>query len=143
RFSEQKIPDREFADVAVLKCAAEVFRAFFGPAFADLNLSVGFFFGFNVDLQIVFTDVITDHAARVVRCAEKNVDLAEVADRSLRVDVDLAKRLGGVAEKFDAHRQRRLPRIKIDNSAANRELTAGRDLRDALVTGGAQFFEQL
>src|SRR5690242_11840217 len=38
RFGEQKISNREFADVAILERAAEIFRAFFNPTLADLDL---------------------------------------------------------------------------------------------------------
>jgi len=37
RFREQKVADRELADVAILKRTAEIFGTAFDPALADLN----------------------------------------------------------------------------------------------------------
>ena len=42
----------------------------------------------------------------------------------------------------DAEGQLRLPGIEIHDAAAHRELAASGDLRDALVTGGCQLFQQ-
>src|SRR6266513_2371251 len=39
-FGEEKIADREFTDAAILKCAAEILRTFFNPAFANPDLRV-------------------------------------------------------------------------------------------------------
>jgi hypothetical protein len=47
-----------------------------------------------------------------------------------------------VAEKFQPQRQWRLPRIKIDNAAADGELSPGGDLGDTLITAGCQLLEK-
>ena len=57
------------------------------------------------------------------------------------VDVEFAQRFNGIAKELETHRQRRLPRIKIDNSAANGELAAGSDLGNTLITGVGEFLE--
>ena len=59
---------------------------------------------------------------------EQNIDRAQIAHGSLRIDIELAQRFDLVAEKFQAERQRRLQRIKIDNPAADSELSASSDL---------------
>jgi hypothetical protein len=59
---------------------------------------------------------------------QQNIDRAQIAHRSLRIDIELAQRFDLVAEKFQAKRQRRLQRIKIDNPAADSELATSRDL---------------
>ena len=38
RFDENEIADRKFTDVAILKCAAEIFRTVFNPSFTNTNL---------------------------------------------------------------------------------------------------------
>src|SRR6266404_344629 len=79
-FSEKKIADRKLANIAIRKRAAEVFRTFFNPTFADLNSRFGFFLRLVVDRQIICADVIANAAALVVGRAEEDVDLAQVAD---------------------------------------------------------------
>src|SRR5205085_6123889 len=48
-----------------------------------------------------------------------------------------------IAEKFQPQRQWRLPRIKIDNAAADGELSPGGDLGDSLITAGDKSLEKL
>src|ERR1043166_1108845 len=143
RFGEKKVPHREFANVTILKRAAEILRPLFDPAFADLDPRGRSLLRFQIDRQIVFADVVANKTALIVGAAEQDVDFTEVADRCLRVDVEFAERFDIVAEEFHTHRQRRLPGIEIDNAAADGELSARRDLRDALITRAAQFIEQL
>ena len=109
RFREQKIADREFADIAILKRTAEVLGSAFNPAFTDWNLRFRFFFGLDLDDEIVIGDVIPNEAALVIGCAEKDVDLAQVAHGSLSIDVELAERFDVIAEELQSNRQRRLP----------------------------------
>src|ERR1700736_5556446 len=141
RFREHEIAHRELADATILKRAAKIFCATLDPAFADLNLRLRTFFRFDVDLQMIAVDVIADEPTLIVGRAEQDIDCVQIAHRSLSVDVELEQRFNLVAKKFEAHRQRRLPRVNIDNSAANGELSAGGDLGDALITGIRKFFE--
>src|SRR5205085_11294240 len=131
-----KITNPELADVGVLKRAAEIFRPSFDPALTDENLwsrnltakSSQVFGGLDVDRQVVFGDVIANEAALVIGRAEEDVDLAQVADGSLSINIELAQRFDVVAEELHSNRQRRLPRIKINNSAADGELPTSRHL---------------
>src|SRR5258705_13882978 len=71
------------------------------------------------------------------------MDRDKSAHETWRVKCNLAQRFDLVAEKFQAEWQRRLPRIKIDNPAADCELSTSGDLRDAFVTAGRESFEKL
>src|SRR6266446_647181 len=75
------------------------------------------------------------------RGAEKDFDRAQVVHRGLSIDIELAQGFDFIAKEFDPHRQRRLPRIKIDNSAADSELSARGYLSDAFITGVGKLLE--
>ena len=59
----------------------------------------------------------------------------------MTVDIELTQRFNLVAKKFQARWERCLPRIKIDNSAADCELSARCDLSYAFITGPGELFE--
>ena len=84
---------------------------------------------------VIFRDVVAHGSALVFGRAEQDIDRLEIAHRGLRIDVELAERFDFVAEKFHAHRELRLPGKEVEDSAADGELSAGCDLRDAFVTG--------
>ncbi len=86
---------------------------------------------------MLLPDVIAHLPALIVGRAEQELDLIQIAERSLRIEIEFAERLDLVAEELGPNRRRRLPRIDIENSAADRELPARRHLCDALVTGFA------
>ena len=88
-------------------------------------------------------EVVTDNTVLIIGCSEQKIGGSQVAHRSLRVDVELAQRFDLIARKFQAHRQRRLPRIKIDNATAHGELSARRDLGNTFVTRGRELFEKM
>src|SRR5438445_314969 len=90
---------------------------------------------------MIVVDVIAYDSVLIVSGAEQNIDRVQIAYRSLGVDIEFAQRLNGIAKELETHRQRRLPRIKIDNSTANSELAAGSDLGNALITGVGEFLE--
>jgi len=68
------------------------------------------------------------------RLVEQNIYRAQIPHRSLSVDVELTQRFNLVAKKFQPEGQWRLPRIEIDNPAANGELSPGGGLGDPLIT---------
>jgi hypothetical protein len=59
---------------------------------------------------------------------QQNVDRAQIAHGSLRIDIELAQRFDLIAEEFQAERQRRMPRIKVDNPAPDSEMSTSGDL---------------
>ncbi len=59
----------------------------------------------------------------------------------MSIDIELAQGFDFIAKEFNPHRQRRLPRVKIDNPPANGEVTARRYLRNALVTGVSELLK--
>src|SRR5258705_9571662 len=71
------------------------------------------------------------------------MDRDKSAHETWRVKCNLAQLFDLVAEKSEAEGQRRLPRIKIDNPAADSELSTSGDLRDAFITTGRESFEKL
>src|SRR6185369_5641288 len=91
---------------------------------------------------MIARDVIADDAALVFRGSQQNIDRLQIAHRGLRIDVKFAQRVDFVAKKFQAHRQWRLPRIKIDNASTNGELPAYSDLSDALITSPRELFDE-
>ena len=86
---------------------------------------------------MLLPDVIAHLSALIVGRAEQELDLIQIAQRRLRIEIEFAERFDFVAEKLGPNRRSRLPRIDIENSTADRELSARRHLRDALVTGFA------
>ena len=137
RFRNHEIAHRELADVRVEKGAVVVLRlALFNPAGTDYDIcGRAFFVRFNRDLKIILRDVVAHGSALIFRRAEQHIDGLEIPDRGLRIDVELPQRFDFVAEEFQAHGKLRLPRKEIEDSAANGELPARRDLRDAVVAG--------
>ena len=88
-----------------------------------------FFSRLDVDDQIALANVVANVVALVRRSLmQQNIDRAQIAHGSLRVDIELAQRFDLVAEKFQSKRQWRMPRIKIDNPAADSELATSGDL---------------
>src|SRR5262249_39353548 len=87
------------------------------------------FRGLDVDDQIALANIIANRTA-LIRCylIQQNVDRPQIAHRSLRIYVELAQRFDLIAKKFQAKRQGRVPRIKIDNAAADSELSTSGDL---------------
>jgi hypothetical protein len=58
------------------------------------------FFWFDVDLEIIRSDIVSNVAALIVdqrraiwphRCSEQNINRTQIADRSLSIDVELAQ----------------------------------------------------
>src|SRR5438132_457028 len=98
------------ASLSSLKCAAEIFRTSLNPAFADVDLwsgelpraqrrrSSALHFWFDVDLEIIRSDVIANSTALIDqgeaiwshRRSEQNINRTQIADRSLSIDVEFA-----------------------------------------------------
>src|SRR5438552_18892465 len=78
---------------------------------------------------------------RFRRGAEKDFDRAQVVHRGLSIDIELAQGFDFIAKEFDPHRQRRLPRIKIDNPTADSELSARGYLSDAFITSAGKLLK--
>ena len=91
---------------------------------------------------MIFRHIISDRSGLVFGSLEQDLDVLQVANRSLGIDVELAERLDVVAEIFDADRPRGLPRKDIDDAAADGELSARRDLADAFVIGAHERFDR-
>ena len=70
---EDEIAGRKFADVAILERTAEIFRTGFNPVFADLNLCVGNFLGFDIEDEMIWRYVIADETALVIRCSKQKI----------------------------------------------------------------------
>ena len=98
-FHEHEIADRELADFGRRgdKRAAEIFRTKFNPTFADLNVRLGAFVRFDVEREMIRSNVIADEAALIVWRAQQNIGGSQVAHRSLGIDVELAERIDFVA----------------------------------------------
>jgi hypothetical protein len=138
---EHEIAGAKLSNLAILKRAAEIFRTSLNPAFADLDVwsgellrarrrgSSALHCRLDFDDDVALADVITDGAVLVRHSLiQQNVDRAQIAHGCLPVDVKLAQRFDLIAEKFQSKRQRRMPRIKIDNPAADSELSTSGDL---------------
>ena len=111
---------------------------FFNPAFADLDFGVVGLFRLDRDAQMIRFDIMANFAALIFCRVEKQIDRGQITNGSLRIEIELAERFNFVAEKFRAHWQLCLPREKIENAAAHRELSARRHLCHTLVTCAGQ-----
>ena len=70
------------------------------------------------------------------------LDVLQIPHGSLRVDVEFTQRFDVITEKLHPNRPLSLPRKQIENPAADGELAARRDLRDAFVTGSNECFDR-
>src|SRR6266496_4366477 len=109
--------------------------ALLNPAFTDLNLRGRTRFRLELDHEGVPSDVIPDATAGIISRAQNHTRLFASADGSLSIEVEFTQRFNFVAVEFNPQRQGSLPGKNIDNTAADRELTPGRNLGDAFVTG--------
>ena len=78
-FSKHEIADCEFADFAILKCVAKIFRSPLSPACADLDVRAETFFRFDGDLEMIAGDVIADGGALIVCRSEQNIGESQIA----------------------------------------------------------------
>ncbi len=144
RFHEHEIANRKFRHVSILKGARIIFlrAAFLQPAFADDDLRVVLLLRFERDAEMILRDVIAHLAALFLGRAEQEIDRRQMANGSLRVEIELAERFDFVIEEFRAHRQLRLPGKEIENAAAHGELAARGHLRHALVAAAEERLQQ-
>ena len=63
---QHEIANGKFANAAILKCAAEIFRATLDPAFADLNFRGRLVVRSDLDDKVIGLDVIADQPALIV-----------------------------------------------------------------------------
>ena len=63
---QHEIADGKFANTAILKCAAKIFRATFDPALADLNFRGRLLVRGDLDGKVIGLDVIADQPALIV-----------------------------------------------------------------------------
>ena len=123
-------------------------------------MSTGIIIRLDLDLKMIGREIIADGAALIIYqrsaifrsavrtrdrrslAAKQNIGASQIAHRRLRVDIELAQRFNFVAEKFQPERQLRLPGIKIDNPAADGELSPSGDLGDTLVAAVDELFNK-
>ena len=146
RLGQHEIAHGELTDLADLKGAAEILRSRLplDPAFADQNIGVARFSSGSIAIaKMILPDVIADRSR-----SDRRPRRARISTFCrLRTDVcvstiEFPERFDVVAEEFSPNRQLRLPGKKIENSTADGELSARRDLRDAFVTGFAERFDR-
>src|SRR5206468_2915196 len=65
RLGEHEIAGRKLSNAAILERAAEIFRTGFNPAFADLDLCVRNSSWFDLDLEMIRSDVIANKPALI------------------------------------------------------------------------------
>src|SRR5438105_9479954 len=70
---EHEIPGRKLADIAIFERAAEILRTGFNPALADLDLCIRSSFRFDVDPEMIWSDVIANESVLIVRCSEQKI----------------------------------------------------------------------
>ena len=73
-FCQHELAHGEFPDLAILKGAVEIFRAAFDPAFGDLNLRIEILIRSEVDLEMIFANVVADFPALLFRGAKQDID---------------------------------------------------------------------
>src|SRR5204863_8374673 len=78
----------------------------------------------------------------VFRGLQQDLHVLQVANGGLGIDVEFTKRFNVVAKIFNADRSRRLPGKNVEDTAADGELSARRDLGDAFVAGGNERFDR-
>src|SRR5215831_862186 len=91
---------------------------------------------------MIRSDVIANMAALIIRRSKQKIERSQVAHGCLSVDVELAQRIDFIAEEFQTERQGCLPRIDIENAAANGELPSSRNLGNTLVTASRELVEK-
>ena len=70
---QHEIAGCKLSHLAILECAAEIFRTSFNPAFADLDVRVRLYFRLDFDLEMIWSDVIANEPALAIRCFKQNI----------------------------------------------------------------------
>ena len=144
RVSDHEIAGSEVTHFGVVKRTGIIFlqqgRVLCDPAFGNPDFRLPVFLRLDRNSKVIFRDVIANVAFVFLARAEENFRRLQVPERRLRIDVELAERFDFIIEELRADGELRLPGIEIENPAANGEVAARRDLRDAFV---ARFLQRL